>query len=213
MTERTGRQRPGGRTERTRTAVHAATRELLAESGGALPRMADVAERSGVHLATIYRRWRTVRALVLDLAVDDINEREPVAATGDLRGDLLAYARQFAAGVATPAGLGFLRTLIDAAAAPENDLEQTLTLMDRRLDRYQRLLDAAGSTALTPMDIVENLLAPVYLRALLSAPLAADGPDIERLIDNLLAIDAARLAQDQSKDMPRRSESAALKGR
>ncbi|MEU4828600.1 TetR family transcriptional regulator, partial [Actinomadura sp. NPDC023710] len=54
----TGAVRPGGRTARTRAAVLAATQGELEEAGYAGLTLEKVAERSGVHLATLYRRWR-----------------------------------------------------------------------------------------------------------------------------------------------------------
>jgi AcrR family transcriptional regulator len=155
--------------------------------------MAQVAERSGVHLATIYRRWRTIQALVLDVAVEDLETSAPIVSTGDLRADLLAYARDLAAGVAAPGGLGFLRALMDSANDPETGSERTQLLAGRRLDRFQEILDAAGATTMTPVDLVDNLLAPIYLRALLLVPIEPQGPDPERLVDNLLAIQEVRL--------------------
>jgi AcrR family transcriptional regulator len=192
MTQAQGVSRPGGRTGRTRSAVHAAVRELLAAHDGATPTMAEVAAASGVHLATIYRRWRTPRALILDVAVDDLNRRAPVTVTGDLRLDLLTYARGLAAGVATSKDLGFLRTLISAAADPDLGTADIQALVTRRTDRFQEILDAGGATELTPIDLLDNLLAPVYLRALLSEPMSPDGPEPVRLVDNLLAIRDAR---------------------
>jgi AcrR family transcriptional regulator len=198
----TGRTRPGGRTQRTRTAVHDATRALMSEKGGGLPTMAEVADRSGVHLATVYRRWRTIHDLVLDVAVDDLDETAPITVTGDLRFDLLAYARSLADGVAAPGGLGFLRLLIDSANDPEAEPERTQLLATRRLDRFQEILDAGHATAMTPFDLVDNLLAPIYLRALLLKPVDPQGPIPDRLVDNLIAIHEARNRQAADTGAP-----------
>ena len=192
MARGSGGARPGGRTRRTRDAVHDATRALIAEMDGQLPTLAQVADRSGVHLATIYRRWRTLPALVLDVAVDDLEETSPIAVTGDLRFDLLAYARNLAEGVVAPGGLGFLRSLIDSANDPDTEPERTRLLATRRLDRFQEILDAGQATQLTPLDLVDNLLAPIYLRALLLEPVDPHGPVPERLVANLIAIQKAR---------------------
>ncbi len=192
MNDYVAHRRPGGRTERTRAAVHAALRELLAASGGALPSLAEIADQSGVHLATIYRRWGTARALVLDIAVEDLDTLSPITVTGELRNDLLTYARELATGVAAPEGLAFLRTLIATATDGETGRDDVHDLTGRRLDRYQEILDAGASRVLTPMDVVDNLLAPIYLRALLGEPVPAEGAELERLVDNLLAIDRSR---------------------
>ena len=93
MPEHTGSDRPGGRTARTRRAVHDAVRELLSEPGTELS-IPAVAARSGVHETTVYRRWRTIESLVLDVALERVTAESPVPATGDLRADLTSYVHQ-----------------------------------------------------------------------------------------------------------------------
>ncbi|WP_344245716.1 TetR family transcriptional regulator, partial [Isoptericola hypogeus] len=55
-------QRPGGRTARVRSAVHAAVLELIEKHPWEDLSIPLVAEASGVHQATIYRRWGTMSA-------------------------------------------------------------------------------------------------------------------------------------------------------
>ncbi|MFD9895262.1 TetR/AcrR family transcriptional regulator [Amycolatopsis sp. NPDC059027] len=95
--------RPGGRTARTRAAVHNAVRELFAE-GQDQPSVREVSERSGVHEVTIYRRWGRIESLVLDVAVTQLNEEAPFPDSGDLRRDLLGWAHAVAGQVKTREG-------------------------------------------------------------------------------------------------------------
>ncbi|MEO3762767.1 TetR/AcrR family transcriptional regulator C-terminal ligand-binding domain-containing protein [Streptomyces sp. B8F3] len=83
-------RRPGGRTARIRAQVLAAVRAELAESGHEGLTMEGVATRAGVHRATVYRRWRDVGGLLVDVieAAGEIDWRPPD--TGSLRGDLTA---------------------------------------------------------------------------------------------------------------------------
>ena len=60
-------QRPGGRSARVRTAVHDAVLDLVAKNPWDPLTVALVAERSGVHQATIYRRWETLAGLLNDV--------------------------------------------------------------------------------------------------------------------------------------------------
>ncbi|MFI5934670.1 TetR/AcrR family transcriptional regulator C-terminal ligand-binding domain-containing protein [Actinoplanes sp. NPDC051494] len=182
MVQETGRARPGGRTARTQEAVHAAVRELLGENPGGVFTIAEVAARSGVHQATIYRRWRSPSGLLLDIAVGEINDRSPVPATGDLRADLSAYATRLATGMTGPGALDFLRALIAAA----NDSVEELALP--RVEQFQAMLDAAGAHELSPVDIVELILAPMYLRAMLPVAAWNGLAEAERLVDNVLAV-------------------------
>ena len=64
-----GSRRPGGRTARTRTAVRDAVLTGLAEHGYPALTVEYVAEHSGVHKTTLYRRWGGVEGMVAD-AVD-----------------------------------------------------------------------------------------------------------------------------------------------
>ncbi|MEV6350858.1 TetR/AcrR family transcriptional regulator C-terminal ligand-binding domain-containing protein [Actinoplanes sp. NPDC051851] len=193
MTQVTGNARPGGRTARTRDAVHAAVRELLATSADGTISLPEVAARSGVHQATIYRRWRTAEALLLDVAMADVNDRSPVPATGDLRADLLAYGRHLAVSVTRPGGLGLLRALISAAADPAVGLAGAGELTEQRMERFQTMLDRAGATELTPVDILELIHFPLYVAAMmLHGQRPPDVPEmpgnVERLVDNVIAV-------------------------
>ncbi len=193
MRTRTGTARPGGRTARTTEAVHAAVRGLLEESGSAGVQVADVAARAGVNATTVYRRWGSVDALLLEVAVADLNRDRPLPSTGDLRDDLLAYARQVRADVEAPGGLGLLHAIIAAAANPAVGPSGAAAMLQDRLDRFQGLLDAADhDSTLTPIDLVDGLLAPIYLRVLLTRPSTLDDADLVRLVDNLVLIDGAR---------------------
>ena len=190
----TGRSRPGGRTARTRDAVHAAVRALIAERGSEHIVIADVAARSGVHPATIYRRWGRPELLVLDVAVDRLQDELPVPATGDLAADLLAYARAVAADLTRPGGMAFLRAVLAAGSlggpAPPDapDPPGPLPFVGRRLEDFQVMLDHAGPAAgdLTALDVVDGILAPLYLRILFGGADSIDDAYVQRLVSRLI---------------------------
>ncbi|MFF5538133.1 TetR/AcrR family transcriptional regulator [Streptomyces cinerochromogenes] len=187
MTQASGTVRPGGRTARTREAVRAATRELLAESTDGTIEIAEVAARSGVHLATIYRRWRTADGLIIDAVVDELDSRSPLPATGDLRADLQTWVTNLLTDLARPGHLAFFRALLRAG----DEGQDALRFAEPRIRQIQATLDAAGATVLTWMDIFELVLSPAYVRALLSMPMDS-ATDAVRLVDNVLAIRSAR---------------------
>lgn len=190
----TGTVRPGGRTARTRTAVHDAVREIMAANGGVPPEIPEVAARSGVHATTIYRRWRTREALVLDVAVSDVNERSPVPATGDLRADLLAYARRLVEELERPGGLVFIDALLRASGDEATGPDRTQELLEPRLTLFQELLDASGTTELTPLDLVLLIIAPAHLGATFG--MGVSGSDAAaQLVDNVLDVAAGRRAR------------------
>ena len=200
MNQVTGTARPGGRTARTREVVHTAVREMLRQANGAAPTIPGVAAQSGVNAATIYRRWRSAEALVLDVAVADLIKQEPIMVTGDLRADLLTWGTSVAAGVSRPEGLGFLRAILAATANPIVGLEGARELVGPRLAQFQAVLDGSTTPELTPTDIVDLMLAPVYLAAMFGQPL--DPEHIPRLVDNIIAVrDNRRTAPTKQETM------------
>ncbi|WP_176818851.1 TetR/AcrR family transcriptional regulator [Quadrisphaera sp. DSM 44207] len=182
--------------------MHDAVRAVIAEHGSAHVTIAEVAARSGVHPATIYRRWGTPAALVLDVAVEHVNAASPLVGTGDLREDLSAYARSAVEGVDRPGGLGFLRAIIAAVEDPGTGRDRALQLIAPRVERIQALLDAAGPAAagLTPADVVDGLIAPIHYRSLLTGTADLAPADVARLVDNLVLLGRAR--QPRVRDEP-----------
>ena len=87
-TEISGTRRPGGRTERTRLAALNATLELLGERGYAELTVEAVAERSGVHKTTLYRRWESAEGLVAAALLMGTEQEWTAPDTGSLEGDL-----------------------------------------------------------------------------------------------------------------------------
>ncbi|WP_141717997.1 TetR/AcrR family transcriptional regulator [Nocardia altamirensis] len=193
MTQATGVTRPGGRTARTREAVHAATRELLAESEDGTVEIAAVAARSGVHIATIYRRWRTAEGLVIDTVVQDLGTRSPLPATGDLHSDMLTYATNLLTDLRQPDHLTFFRAMARAAGG-ETGLIDVAQFAEPRMREIQATLDASNTTVLNSRDVFEIILSPAYIRALLSNSLDPES-DAPRLVDNLIAVRDHRLGR------------------
>ncbi|SFM90183.1 transcriptional regulator, TetR family [Pseudonocardia ammonioxydans] len=183
-------QRPGGRTARVRNAVHEAVIALLAEQSWEELSLPAVAERSGVHQATLYRRWRTVPALLDDVVAEHLTRAAPLPDTGTLRGDLDAYAAGVARGLTGPFRVLILRAaMVDTGGAGTPALSGVLAQRSRQL---QEMLDRArdrGEAAPTLDELVELVLAPLYFYALFGRPAGAADP--RRLVDRLLELAAA----------------------
>lgn len=194
-----GRVRPGGRTARTRQAVHAAVRGLLSEGRDPIS-VREVSDRSGVHEVTIYRRWGTVESLVLDVAVTELTGESPFPDTGDLRRDLLTWANAVAEQVKTREGFAFYRAL--AAANPAlsdtagtdsagtgttSPTTDAAAYLRRRTDQIQRAIDhGAGHLEHPPSvaRIFDLVLAPIYLRAVFGY--TSPDTDLAELVDRAL---------------------------
>ncbi|MEV6049053.1 TetR/AcrR family transcriptional regulator [Streptomyces xanthochromogenes] len=200
------RRRTGGRSARVREAVLKATAELIAEQGHERIPIAEIAERSGVHQTSIYRRWRTTNAIVLDLSQERLTSLWAVPDTGSLHGDLLAYAQRAAAAMAEPDGAVLLRALIAGAAehagAGDNagvDAESVAAYVDAGnipathplAERGRDLLDmldraaSRGEPRLRLFDVLDGILAPIYLRTLFRIP-GMDDAYLGSLVDKCL---------------------------
>ncbi len=88
---------------------------LAGEVGIHAMSMDDLAHRAGVSKATIYRRWPSREALVLDAFAHAIRPFDLVD-TGSLRGDLDAYLRELGHRMQTGRTSDVLPDLISAAA-------------------------------------------------------------------------------------------------
>src|SRR5690606_25217035 len=71
-----------------------ATIAHLLEHGFDALTMDAVADRSGVHRTTVYRRWRDVGGLLADVLAEATGDEWSPPDTGSLRGDLVALNRE-----------------------------------------------------------------------------------------------------------------------
>lgn len=190
MTERQPARRPGGRTARTRAAAHKAVTELLSEKPVEEVTIAAVAERSGVHQATLYRRWGTMAALVDDVVNEVLSRGSPLPDTGSLRGDLTAYAVKAAADLATPMGAVYLAAVAFGTSSPEEAGADAHSSFQVREQQLQDMLDRAtdrGETPPTVLEVLEVVLAPMYLRVLM-LKVPPDERQAHVLVERLLTL-------------------------
>jgi AcrR family transcriptional regulator len=126
-------RRPGGRTARVRADVLAAVNALLTEQGYDALRIEDVADRSGVHRTTIYRRWGSVGMLLVDLLQLCTEDDWRPPDTGSLAGDLTALNRELYEALTMEASL-----TTAALAASFRTPEAAEALSRFWADRYRR---------------------------------------------------------------------------
>jgi AcrR family transcriptional regulator len=111
---------PRRRSEKSRTAIVTATRELLLERGFDGLTIEAVAARAGVGKQTIYRWWPSRPALVADVMLEDADKiLASVNHTGDLADDLVGWVRKLATSLTTTRGSAMLRTLTVAGMEHE----------------------------------------------------------------------------------------------
>jgi AcrR family transcriptional regulator len=181
------RQRPGGRTARVRSSVmDAAIKELVASGYDGL-RIDVVAERSGVHRGSIYRRWATRRDLIIEAARALITEHVPVPDTGTYREDTVQYLLSMAKMFTDPSVDAIIRALFSMGFGVLNDVEwfaarvrEADNIVDRAVDRGELPPEVTGA------QMAELLTGPVYRRVFLGMP-SLTRVEAERIVDTVIA--------------------------
>ncbi|MFE5482615.1 TetR/AcrR family transcriptional regulator [Streptomyces sp. NPDC056527] len=164
-----GSRRPGGRTARTRAAVRDAVLTGLAEHGYPALTVEYVAEHSGVHKTTLYRRWGSMEGLLadaLDLAGED-SWTPPD--TGSLDGDLRALAREVVESFADQGAAAAPTAFVGAAFQSERAAEALRTFYSERFARCEVVVERASARGEAPVGtdagaVVRAVSAPLFLR-------------------------------------------------
>jgi AcrR family transcriptional regulator len=166
------------RGEHVRQTVLAAAYEELAAHGFDGATVAAVAQRSGVHETTVYRRWATRENLFVAALLERSADAIPAPDTGSTRADLLAIVREVVGYAASPAGMALLR----AALLPVDD-----AYSDARKDFWSHRLDALSPVVQRGIErgdlrpdtdarlLLEILVAPIHGRLLLTGEPVDDG--------------------------------------
>lgn len=168
-----GTQRPGGRTERTRQSVLHATLELLAERGFSALTVDAVAERSGVHKTTVYRRWSSPDGLVAAALQMGAEDDWKAPDTGSLEDDLYEVAAELVRYFTEPA-LKELPTASILAAFQSPQAAEALH--DYYVDRHERsapIVERAVARGEVPrgtdaVEVVRAVCGPVFYRLFVS---------------------------------------------
>lgn len=182
-------KRPGGRSARVRHLVLAAAATLSVESGEAGVTIPAIAAESGIHQASIYRRWGTAAGVLLDLAIEQLNDGRPPRDTGSLHADLVAYASAAAESIRGPGGLAFLRAALDPETRDTPAAEAaSRQMLEGRAAEIQEMLDRAtkrGEPVIAVTDVIDGVLAPLYLREIFHIG-GVDTEFLRGLVDRLI---------------------------
>jgi AcrR family transcriptional regulator len=183
------RARTGGRSARVQQAIHAATMAVLLERGYEALTIAEIAQRAHVHETSIYRRWGTRRALVLDVLLATADQQIPLPDTGNLRDDLITLLHTVAAAIQSPLGAAAVHLSVSAAETPDLEVARA-EYWRRRFKRAAALFERAAqrgdiAPTIDPSFALELLIAPLFLRRLVTgAPLNDELP--ARIVDTML---------------------------
>ena len=168
-----------------RVAVINATIRQVAALGPEAVTIAAIAADADVHPTSIYRRWKTVDAVIVDALSEFTESGLVIPDTGSVRADLLEFAINLRDWLATPLGLALSRTGVMST----NDEK---VLMARK-QFWRKRFDAAGEMirrAIERGELGPDIDADTVLAALVSPiRLAAVSQhsepafDIEKLVD------------------------------
>jgi len=184
-------QRPGGRSARVRSAVHAAALELLEKHQWEELTIPLVAEASGVHQATIYRRWGTMSTLLNDVVDEWTATDAALPDTGSLRDDLQHYAAAVANSLEEGNVPLILRAVVlEIQPGERRKASPAFVERERQLQTMLDRAQARGEPAPTLPELLELVVAPLYFHALFTEPMPAK--EASRLVERLLTIVADR---------------------
>jgi AcrR family transcriptional regulator len=179
-----GRPRDVGRDR----AILEATLALVGEVGLAGLTIDAVALRAGVGKATIYRRWSSKEALVLD-AWSALVERPELPDTGSLRDDLHGLLRTL---THTFAATGVVRRILpQMVAAAQVDDEFRVAYQQyvaQRRRPMQVILARARRRGELPPDADLELIHDLILGPFMYRVLVSGAPFDETTVDDVLAI-------------------------
>ncbi|MCV7224492.1 TetR/AcrR family transcriptional regulator [Mycolicibacterium komossense] len=187
----TSSARPGGRTAAVRDAVLSATADLLVEAGLGGIELTAVADRAGVGKSTVYRRWRTVPALVADLLVDMAETSLPRANTGTLRGDLLANAVLVRRTLSDRRQGRLFKAIIAAAACDPQTAQALAGFYTARLAEFAPIVTEGIARGEAPRgtdaaEVIRYISAPLYYQ-FLTTTRSLTVSDAERAVDAAMA--------------------------
>ena len=164
---------PPGRGPKVRAAVLAATLSELTETGYAAMTIENVAQRAGVHKTTVYRRWPSRERLVADAVTELAGTRVPFPDSDDIGADLRTLARSLVRFLGSPLGRAVTAVMqSDAGRIPEVADAQRRRFEERYRQAGPVIARAIARGELPPdtdpAEVVRNVLAPIYLRVLVS---------------------------------------------
>ncbi len=172
-----GVERPGkppGRGPKVRAAVLSATLSELTQTGYAALTVENIARRAGVHKTTVYRRWSDRENLVADAVTELAGTRVPFPDSDDISADLRSLARSLVRFLASPLGQAVTAVMLsDAGRIPEVASAQRRRFEDRYRQAEPVVARAIARGELPPgtdpAEVVRAVLAPIYLRVLVTS--------------------------------------------
>ncbi|MEU9046976.1 MULTISPECIES: TetR/AcrR family transcriptional regulator C-terminal ligand-binding domain-containing protein [unclassified Kitasatospora] len=188
MTQKEASARVRRSPEQVRAAVHQAVVDLLSDPEGEEINIPAIAQRAGVNHTSVYRRWGSLDALLADMVTTRLERDSPLNDTGTLRGDLLAWAEASVASMRTPEGRALVRAVVLSMPNSAHAKAERAQHFQRRMhsiEQIRRRATARGENPPTLEQILDQLIAPFYIRVIFGIDPPAGGYP-ELLVDRLL---------------------------
>jgi AcrR family transcriptional regulator len=182
------RRRPGGRTEKIRQAVAAAVLKLI-QSGDLDFEVQQVAALSGVHRATIFRRWPERSALIGEALAEHVS-RVSIERTGDWEEDIRRTAYGMRDFFADPVELAMNRTI--AFSGNDEFLQQATEYYLPIMKAFERPLCEAKASGAIQANADTEMFIMILVSTLLTLTLFTKSPVedaiVERLANQVIAL-------------------------
>lgn len=165
--------RPGGRSARVLADVVAATLAEVTEKPYDRLTVDAVATRSGVHKATLYRRWGGMDGLIAQALTTSAEQPWPIPDTGSVDEDVRLLAHEVYATFTDP-GLRTTPTALIAAALRSPQGSEALHAFFTARHRQASAVAARGvergelPSGTDPVELVRAATAPLYHRLFLT---------------------------------------------
>ncbi|TGD98301.1 TetR/AcrR family transcriptional regulator [Methylobacterium nonmethylotrophicum] len=185
-----GGPRPGGRSARVQASVHRAARALLARMDRAEVTIPLIAQEAGVTPSTIYRRWGELNELLADVAVERLRPDMVPVETGSGRGDLLAWAEQYAEEMSSGLGREMIRDVLAAEGA--DGPRRCCGYARQQIDLIAGRAEARGEAFPDIDKVLDRVIAPILFRILFDEALATE--QVAGLVDCAFAAVERRAA-------------------
>lgn len=157
--------RPAGPAADTVTTVLTAALELLLSEGGAALTPLRLHQATGVSRSTIYRHWATPTDVLA--ALIEVAPPVPRVASGDPVADLHAEVDSLCDRLRDRPVAAFLQALVTMSATDPAATGLRQRYVDDLLAPFRAVLGAGGTTDATVDDVVNAIVAPLLVDALL----------------------------------------------
>ncbi|TDP94898.1 TetR/AcrR family transcriptional regulator [Labedaea rhizosphaerae] len=152
-----------------RAAVVDAVLAELSSGGYDALTVEQVATRSGVHKATLYRRWGGVDGLVAEALAHSAEAEWAIPDTGSLADDLRAVTHAVLVGFTDPAYGGAATALISAALRSTQGAQALASFFATRLHDAAAVVTRAVERGELPagvdaVEVIRTATAPLYFR-------------------------------------------------